>query len=244
MSLHHHQERIPFEQPFHQIKITRTLPIREGDFITGNNKFLQKSRKFYYNSSRSRGSSSTFQKPNTVVIQVETFSNKLSETISMNRFKHAYPMAKGLFTRDLSIIPLAGRLSHFSKEWEILTKDKEILSIVKVYKILFLSIPHHVKTPGPVYMTKTKAQTIENGIKELLGKGATRKVENTSGEFLSNMVLVKKKDERTYVGDFIPYQNFKMEDLHCLKYMLEENDFLYKINLEDVYFSVPLRKRS
>ena len=31
-----------------------------------------------------------------------------------------------------------------------------------------------------------------------------------------------------------------MEGLHCLKYLLEENDFLRKIDLKDSYFSVPL----
>ena len=31
-----------------------------------------------------------------------------------------------------------------------------------------------------------------------------------------------------------------MEGLHCLKYLLEENDFLCKIDLKDAYFSVPL----
>ena len=39
---------------------------------------------------------------------------------------------------------------------------------------------------------------------------------------------------------FIPCKHFKMEDLHCLKYLLQENDFLCKIDLKDAYFLVPL----
>ena len=35
-----------------------------------------------------------------------------------------------------------------------------------------------------------------------------------------------------------------MEGLHCLKCMLEENDFLCKIELKDIYFSVPPSKNS
>ena len=62
-------------------------------------------------------------------------------------------------------------------------------------------------------MTKTKAQIKENGIKELLEKSTIRKVDNTSGEFLNNMILVKKKDGET--DDFIPYQHFRMKGLHC-----------------------------
>ena len=63
------------------------------------------------------------QKMSTVAIQMETFSNKLSEMVSMNILKHDHPIIKRFFTRDLSITPLAVRLSHYSKEWKILTKD-------------------------------------------------------------------------------------------------------------------------
>ena len=82
-------------------------------------------------------------------------------------------------------------MEAISFHWRILTEDKEILSIVKGYKIIFLWIPHHVKTPGPVHMTKTKAQTKKNKINKLLEKSAITKTENTSGELVSNMVLVK-----------------------------------------------------
>ena len=33
-----------------------------------------------------------------------------------------------------------------------------------------------------------------------------------------------------------------MEGLHCLKFLLEENDFLCKIDLKDAYFVIPLIK--
>ena len=66
-------------------------------------------------------------------------------------------------------------------------------------------------------------------------------------QFLSNILLVKKKDggNRPCINlkaltKFIPYKHFKMKRLHCLKYLLEENDFLCKIDLKDAYFSVPL----
>ena len=47
------------------------------------------------------------------------------------------------------------------------------------------------------------------------------------------------------LNKFIPYKHFKMECLHCLKYLLEKNNFLCKIDLKDAYFSViPCMSRS
>ena len=46
------------------------------------------------------------------------------------------------------------------------------------------------------------------------------------------------------LNKFIPYKHLKMEDLHCLKKLLKENNFSCKIDLKDVYFSVPLCMRS
>ena len=56
---------------------------------------------------------------------METFSYRLPEIFSMNILKNIDPKGK-TFTRDLLAFPQAGRMSHFSKEWEILTKHKEI----------------------------------------------------------------------------------------------------------------------
>ena len=126
------------------------------------------------------------QQVSIVTIQIETFSTKLSEMISMNILKHVHPLIIRLFPGDLSITPLAVRLPHYSNEWKTLAKDQEILSVVNGYKIPFLTIPHQVKTPVSVHMTETYTQAIENKIKDLLEKGATRMEEDTSEEFLSN----------------------------------------------------------
>lgn len=82
-------------------------------------------------------------------------------------------------------------------------------------------------------------------------KGVIRKVENTSGDFLSKILLVKKKTTGNHPvinlkseNNFITHQYFKMESLHCSKYMLEENKFLCKIDLKDAYFLVSLNKQT
>ena len=46
------------------------------------------------------------------------------------------------------------------------------------------------------------------------------------------------------LNKFIPYEHFKMEGLHCLKFLLEQDDLLCKIDLKEAYFSVSLNKNS
>ena len=56
------------------------------------------------------------QQVSTVAIQIETFSTKLSEMISMNILKHVHPIIKRLFPGDLSTTLLTVRLPHYSNE--------------------------------------------------------------------------------------------------------------------------------
>ena len=46
------------------------------------------------------------------------------------------------------------------------------------------------------------------------------------------------------LNKFIPYECFKMEGLHFLKFLLEQDDLLCKIDLKEEYFSVLLNKKS
>ena len=85
----------------------------------------------------------------------------------------------------------------------------------------------------------------------MLQKGAIQQVSHTQGEFLSNLFLVGKKEGGNWpiinlkkLNKNVPYDHFKMEGLHCLKYHLQHGDYLCKIDLQDAYFSVPLNKQS
>ena len=51
------------------------------------------------------------------------------------------------------------------------------------------------------------------------------------------------KSERK-LNTFIPYEQFKIEGLRCQKFLLEQNDFLCKIDLKDAYFETALCKQS
>ena len=119
--------------------------------------------------------------------------------------------------------------------------------MVKVYVIPFLKIPVQRIIPKQVATSKTQ-ELLTGKEMQILDKGAIKIVEHQyPDQFLSNILLLRKKDggnrlciNLKALNKFIPYKHFKMEGLHCLKYLLEINDFLCKIDLKNAYFSVPL----
>ena len=71
-----------------------------------------------------------------------------SPIIPIEDLRNVHPWVKSLFSaRKVPNLPLAGRLKHFLEAWEILTKDPEILEIVKGSKIPFLKNPTQEEFP-------------------------------------------------------------------------------------------------
>ena len=126
-----------------------------------------------------------------------------------------------------------------------------ILSIVQGFKIPFSQIPFQFGPPQLARVNQEERLQINSKIKEMLRKGAILLVKSEPGEFLSNLFLVNKKDgghqpviNLKFLNSFIPYQHFKMEGMHLIKDLLQEHDFLIKIDLKDAYFGIPLDKSS
>ena len=100
-------------------------------------------------------------------------------------------------------------------------------------------------------MSEQQSLLVEQEISGLLKKGAIQKAKTAEKEFLSNILLVGKKDggnrqviNLKKLNAFIHCEHFRMEGLHCLKFLLEQNDFLCKIDPKDAYFAIPLSKQS
>ena len=82
------------------------------------------------------------------------------------------------------------------------------------------------------------------------GEGSYLESRNSSRGVSEQHFSGGKKDEgncliinlKKKLNAFIPYEHFKMEGLHCLKFLLEQNDFLCKIDLKHAYLAIPLSK--
>ena len=89
---------------------------------------------------------------------------------------------------------LAGRLNHFLEVLEILTKDPEILELVKGVKIPFLKNPTQKRVPQTPHMSQEQAVLIQVETENMLKNGVIQQTEHQTGEFISNIFLTRKRD--------------------------------------------------
>ena len=109
--------------------------------------------------------------------------------------RNVRPWVKSLFSaRKVPNLPLSGRLKYFFEAWEILTKDPEILEIVKGFTVPFLKNPTQERVLQTPHMGQEQADLIHVEIENMLKKGAIQQTEHQAGEFLSNIFLVGERD--------------------------------------------------
>ena len=102
---------------------------------------------------------------------VATFFKEIETPIPREKLPYAHKLVKWLFSLgQLPNIQVAGRLKHFVKKWELLTKDQSILEIVKGYQILFLSQHLQHKLPGEIHLNLKQKSVVAEEIENLLKK--------------------------------------------------------------------------
>ena len=187
--------------------------------------------------------------PNKVSIQLAPCFNT-PQLLDVD-LKEVHPLIRNLLDSKIKQAPLAGRLRFYLKNWEKLTQDPNILAIVQGYNIPFSEEPFQEVLPTTPRVNQEERILIESEVQEMLKKGAIQQVQSVKGEYLSNLFLVSKKDggnrpvvNLKHLNKFIPYQHFKMEGIHLLKDLLQEEDYMIKIDLNDAYFGVPLHKQA
>ena len=181
-----------FGQVLHR---TATNRIVEGDFTTVKNRKIETDITCSRVENKTKNGAVMSQVNKVLHQKLVPLSRKFPELIPKDSLTNAHPLVKNLFTGKIPNLQLTGRLAHFSKNWENLTQDQEILSVVKWYMIPFLKVSVQRNIPKQVATSKKQELLINQEIMEMLDKGPTKKVEHQfPRQFLSNILLVEKKD--------------------------------------------------
>ena len=104
-----------------------------------------------------------------VNINQETLFNKVEflYVVLVDDLKHIHPYIKSLFCAiKIPNVQLAGRLKNFIENWEILTKDTEILSLVEGYTIPFYEIPSIENIPSSPKLNR-KGSSVEGNSRDV-----------------------------------------------------------------------------
>ena len=142
---------------------------------------------------------------------------------------------------------MAGRLVHFSQNWEnfktssfhmFLTEDQDILSVVKEYVRSFLKVPMRgtIREQVAIYWRigiVNRSRYYGNA-----GQRDHRKVEyHILGLFLSNNLLVKKKEMHKVksIQQVYSMQAFQNRRVALPEIPSTQNPFLCKVDVKDVY---------
>ena len=138
--------------------------------------------------------------------------------------KLVHPIVKQLIYKKLvPNLSLAGRLKHFHKNWGLITGNQDILAWIKGFKIPFLSQPVQDYVPRIFEMGKSQKELVQAEIETILRKRAISQIDHAQGEFISWLLLVKKKDggQRPVINlknlnFFGYYEHFKIESLNSV----------------------------
>ena len=135
----------------------------------------------------------------------------------------------------------------FVQNWKQITQDTWTLQTIQGYKIPFCRRPRQWRMRVTKVNCNLDAHHMEMAIKALLTKGAVREVKPQDDQFTSTLFLVQKEN-----GDYRPIFNlcalnrflgrgsFKKEGLQVVKFLIQQGDFMMKLDLKDAYYALPI----
>lgn len=149
--------------------------------------------------------------------------------------------------REHAQTPVGGCLSLFRENWQQITTDSGSSKRSQVTAWIFHSIPKQVLPPKEPAMSWEKAQAMTQEVNNLASKCAIRPVAPHSPGFYSPVFLVPKSDgswrpviNLKELNRHVVHHHFKMEGIRMLQGLIQEVDWLVKLDLKDAYLTVPI----
>lgn len=141
----------------------------------------------------------------------------------------------------------AGILRHFLPKWGAICSDTFVLEYVKGYKIPFHSIPHQSIIPREPTFSKPEGAVLRSELDRLENIGAIERCVPCQDQYISSYFLVDKQNGKKRfilnlkkLNKFIQTPHFKLEDMRTVMKLVSQDAFMYKLDMKDAYFLVPV----
>lgn len=142
---------------------------------------------------------------------------------------------------------MAGRLKHFTRQWDKLSITTTTKAHIRGYKIPFYKKPQQYNTS--VALKKDTAEIID-AVKELTKLKVVQRCKPVKNQFISPCFLVKKPNGNNRfilnlknLNTFIDPPHFKMEDSRTVMKLIKKDCYMATIDLKDAYFLIPVHNR-
>ena len=143
---------------------------------------------------------------------------------------------------------MAGRLHLCAPNWSAVTSYPWVLSAVRGYSLELDCQPRQAVAPPFTPPPPLEAEQVEVEISKLLNKAAVRKASPCTGQFVSRIFMVTKKDGSCRLvvnlkplNRFVTKKHFKMENAAMVWSLLRKDDWMTTIDLKDAFLSVPIQ---
>ena len=95
-------------------------------------------------------------------------------------------------------------------------------------------------------MSEVKREVLDKEIQSLIQKGNLREVQPVEGQYLSTIFVRPKREMNKFrpiinlkqLNTQMPYRHFKMEGMKDVIDLLNQGDYMIKIDLKDAYWPV------
>ena len=136
---------------------------------------------------------------------------------------------------------LGGRLKDFYSNWQQITFNKNILSVVGGHKIRLTGAPYLKNHNQTSHVSPSQQRFLQSLIDLKI-------IEETNSQGLSSSFFLIPKDNGSFrfilnlkeLNKFILYKKFKMQSVSDARDLISKNDFMVKLDLKQAYDCVPI----
>ena len=146
------------------------------------------------------------------------------------------------------------RLRYFLKNWETISGDQTILMMAKGWKLPLKGDPLQWREKSDqIPMRELERIVVIEEIYSMIQKGVLKEVQSVKGQFISTIFVRPKKETNKFsnkptinlkrLNAHMPYIHFKKEGMKNVSDLLNQGDYMVKIDLKDAYWHIHQESR-